>query len=183
MNEFFKQVYGPDYTSRYPRIKLHLDWNKPTNLLLEEQQNKFDLVKSILNPAQSISLVKLKCTNNNKNQVYDMVETEADIVKQLVDVYLASQMENVPAAQIPSNKDLDEPSVMIVTPHNKQRIAIQRKVSSLSAVHIPVDTVEKMQGQECDLIIACFSCTNKRTAGYEFLRDFRRWNVALSRAR
>jgi hypothetical protein len=153
-----------------------LDWNKP-NLLEQKEKNKFDLLKSILDPSQSISLVKLKCTN--KSQVYDMVEIEADIVKQLVDVYLGSQMENVPPAQIPVNKDLSEPTVMIVTPHNKQRIAIQRKVSS----SIPVDTVEKMQGQECDLIIACFSCSNKRAGGYEFLRDFRRWNVALSRAR
>ncbi|CAO3639118.1 unnamed protein product [Mucor hiemalis] len=177
LNEFFRQVYGPDYTSRYPKIKLHLDWNKASYLQLAE--NKSNLIKSILDPSQSISLVKLKCTNENK-MLYDMEEIEAKVVEQLVTAYLDTQIENVSPSLIPINRDLNEPSLMIVTPHHKQRIAIQRRIPD----GIPIDTVEKMQGQECDLIIACFSCTsNKRFGNYEFLRDFRRWNVALSRAR
>lgn len=172
LNEFFKQVYGPDYTSRYPKIKLHLDWKK-----ICPSVRKLDLIKSILNPDQSISLVKLECTE--ANQVYNMVELEAKIVAHLVRVYLTARSENVPDSLIPANRDRDEPTVMIVTPFNKQRIAIQREVGGT----IPVDTVEKMQGQECDLIIACFSCSNKRENVNEFIRDFRRWNVALSRAR
>ncbi|KAI9264518.1 P-loop containing nucleoside triphosphate hydrolase protein [Helicostylum pulchrum] len=172
LNEFFKQVYGPDYTSRYPKIKLHLDWKK-----ICPSVRKLDLIKSILNPDQSISLVKLECTE--ANQVYNMVELEAKIVAHLVRVYLTARSENVPDSLIPTNRDRDEPTVMIVTPFNKQRIAIQREVGGT----IPVDTVEKMQGQECDLIIACFSCSNKRENVNEFIRDFRRWNVALSRAR
>lgn len=181
MNEFFKQVYGPDYTSRYPRIKLHLDLTKSSYLQQQSdataKNSKSELIKSILNPSQSISLVRLKCTN--KNNSYDMVEAEAVIVQSIVEAYLESKIKNVSPAQIPVNRDSKEPSVMIVTPHNKQRIAIKRRVSK----DIPVDTVEKLQGQECDLIIACFSCSNKRAGEYEFLRDFRRWNVALSRAR
>ncbi|KAG1060417.1 hypothetical protein G6F42_027986 [Rhizopus arrhizus] len=93
------------------------------------------------------------------------------MVQQLVSAYLDSNVGH-------------KPSVMVVTPHHQQRIAIKRKLDMLSDSVIPVDTVEKMQGQECELIIACFSCTNnKRSRNNEFLRDFRRWNVALSRAR
>jgi hypothetical protein len=171
LNEFFQQVYGSDYTSRYPKIKLHLDWN---NIPAKLQYKNLDLIKSILEPSHSISLVKLKGSGRH----LDMVEVEAKIVQQIVDVYFNSRVKNVSPSQIPVNRDVDEPSVMIVTPHNKQRIAIKKRVGS-----VPVDTVEKMQGQECDLIIACFSCSNKRAGGYQFLRDFRRWNVALSRAR
>lgn len=111
--------------------------------------------------------------------MYNMVEIEADIVQQLVRVYLTAREKNLSLSQIPINRDRDEPTVMVVTPFNKQRIAIQRVLDK----SIPVDTVEKMQGQECDLIIACFSCSNKRSNVNEFIRDFRRWNVALSRAR
>lgn len=128
------------------------------------------MIKDILNPSQAITLVKL-----NGGGTSDMVEAEASVVEQIVQVYLEARERNVSPAQIPVNRDMDEPKVMIVTPHNKQRIAIERRV------RVPVDTVEKMQGQECDFIIACFSCSNKRS--YQFLRDFRRWNVALSRAR
>jgi hypothetical protein len=151
-------VYGPDYTSRYPHLKLNLDW---------QSMDGFDLVKSVLEPSQAISLVKLKSLGGS---TFDAVETEAGIVQQLVEAYLASNTDTT------INRD---PQVMVVTPHHQQRVAIQRRISSKA---IPVDTVEKMQGQECDLIIACFSCTNHKR-GNDFLRDFRRWNVALSRAR
>lgn len=127
-------------------------------------------MKNILNPDQSITLVKLKCTS--RNQVYDMVEIEAGIVEQIVDVYLASH--------VPKGEDGGKPIMVgIVTPLNKQRIAIKKKVPSA----IPVGTVETMQEQECNLVIVCFSCTIQRTAEYEVLRDFRRWNIALSRAK
>lgn len=107
-----------------------------------------------------------------------IVEAEAEVVEMIVDLYLKAREKNVSPAQIPVHRDMDEPKVMIVTPHNKQRIAIKRRLPSC----VPVDTVEKMQGQECDFIIACFSCSATQHS-YQFLRDFRRWNVALSRAR
>lgn len=160
MNSFFQQIYGPDYTSRFPETKLQLDWTRP------QQHNHANLIKAILDPLKSISLVTLQ-----QSDQLNAVENEANIVQQLVSAYL-------------DTKIASEPSVMIVTPHHLQRIAIKRKLEMLSNCIIPVDTVEKMQGQECELIIACFSCTNnKRSRNNEFLRDFRRWNVALSRAR
>ncbi|KAK4516584.1 uncharacterized protein ATC70_011559 [Mucor velutinosus] len=161
LNSFFQQIYGPDYTSRFPETKLQLDWTRP------QQHHHASIIQAILDPLKSISLVKLQQPPVATNAV----ENEANIVQQLVSAYLDSNIR-------------PKPSVMIVTPHHQQRIAIKRKLDMLSSSAIPVDTVEKMQGQECELIIACFSCTNnKRSSSNEFLRDFRRWNVALSRAR
>lgn len=126
------------------------------------------MVQAILDPLKSIALVKLQ---QQQPSAANAVENEANMVQQLVSAYLDSNAGH-------------KPSVMVVTPHHQQRIAIKRKLDMLSDSVIPVDTVEKMQGQECELIIACFSCTNnKRSRNNEFLRDFRRWNVALSRAR
>ncbi|KAI7889188.1 uncharacterized protein EV154DRAFT_424222 [Mucor mucedo] len=168
LNEFFQQVYGPDYTSRYPKIKLHLDW---TGI----EDPKLNLIQRILDPTQAMTLVKLEGFGFDNS----VVEAEADVVKTIVELYLEARQTNVSPAHIPVHRDTDEPKVMIVTPHNKQRIAIKRRVPSA----VPVDTVEKMQGQECDFIIACFSCASSHQRNYQFLRDFRRWNVALSRAR
>ncbi|KAF1797417.1 hypothetical protein V8B55DRAFT_1516331 [Mucor lusitanicus] len=161
LNSFFQQIYGPDYTSRFPETKLQLDWAKP------QERHHASIIQAILDPLKSIALVKLQQPPAAANAV----ENEANMVQQLVSAYLDTNTRH-------------KPSVMIVTPHHQQRIAIKRKLDGLSSSVIPIDTVEKMQGQECELIIACFSCTNnKRSRNNEFLRDFRRWNVALSRAR
>jgi len=52
-------------------------------------------------------------------------------------------------------------------------------------VNLQINTVEKMQGQEADLVILCFGFLdlNEITRESEFLFDRNRWNVAVSRAR
>src|SRR4051794_8647970 len=52
-------------------------------------------------------------------------------------------------------------------------------------VNLQINTVEKMQGQEADLVISCFGFLdlNEITRESEFLFDRNRWNVAISRAR
>lgn len=159
-------MYGPDYVSRRPDSQLELDWN-----LLTEQDNDIELIKSIMDPTKSISLVKLKSDNIN----FDPVQSEATIVQKLIRTYFTVKKETL--------VDKDGVDAMIVTPHHIQRVAIQRSVDELSLdAKIRISTVEKLQGQECDLVFACFSCFN-HVRGAEFLRDFRRWNVALSRAK
>ncbi|KAI8967276.1 hypothetical protein BDF20DRAFT_901567 [Mycotypha africana] len=203
LNEFFRQVYGPEYTSRFPKIKLHLD----LELLEKEEETEdphlmshdsssnnikkktdFKLIKSILDPSKPISLVKIVRNSSSSSSMSDFhqdkeaVEKEAEIVQTLIESYLCARIKNVDASQIPANHAKQEPLAMVVVPHHQQRVAIKRRIPHF----IPVDTVEKMQGQECDLVIACFSCMNNTGRGKktnEFLRDFRRWNVALSRAR
>ncbi|KAI8373339.1 hypothetical protein BD560DRAFT_394681 [Blakeslea trispora] len=169
LNEFFKHVYGPDYTSRRPLQKLQLDWNNLSDDI--KTKKRLEEIQRILNPDKPIALVKV----SSKSKDYDAVEHEARIVCDIVMCYLASCTNTTQGS-------IDEPKVMIVTPHHQQRIAIQKTTRQFSK-EIKVDTVEKMQGQECDLIIACFSFIKNHTNSYEFLRDFRRWNVALSRAK
>ncbi|KAI8328927.1 P-loop containing nucleoside triphosphate hydrolase protein [Choanephora cucurbitarum] len=170
LNAFFQHVYGPEYTSRRPSQKLQLDWsNLPDDT---KATKRLQQIQSILDPNKPIALVKISSTSEG----YDAVKHEARIVCDIVSCYLASCTDHK------LQDSIDEPKVMIVTPHHQQRIAIQNITSQFSKV-IKVDTVEKMQGQECDLIIACFSFAKIHTNSHEFLRDFRRWNVALSRAK
>ncbi|KAI7908098.1 P-loop containing nucleoside triphosphate hydrolase protein [Cokeromyces recurvatus] len=173
LNEFFQHIYGSEYKSRYPENDIQFNWT-----LVMNTTKKLELIKSILDPCHPISLVKVKCDNKDED---DTVETEAKIVQQLLEIYLKIYNRD---SSHSNQKDDDETNVMIVTPLHKQRVAIQRRVNLLpQANNISIDTVEKMQGKECNLLIACFSCVNKKFKNYEFLRDFRRWNVALSRAR
>lgn len=155
-------MYGPHYVSRKPDLQLELDWN---HLILYDD-DRLDMIRSIMDPQKSISLVKLK----SNVSTFDPVQSEAMVVQQLIQVY--DQINTIQGGDI-----------MVVTPHHVQRVAIQRCIDELNLNHtIRISTVEKLQGQECDLVFACFSCFN-HVRGAEFLRDFRRWNVALSRAK
>ena len=88
------------------------------------------------------------------------------------------------------------PSLGIVTPYKAQRDLIRAKFWEKTQLHqlqcqgcltsdVMVDTVDSFQGQEKDVII--FSSVRSRPAGggggHSFVADFRRVNVALTRAR
>ncbi|EEB07161.1 helicase sen1 [Schizosaccharomyces japonicus yFS275] len=74
----------------------------------------------------------------------------------------------------------------IVTPYRSQlkelRRAFSRKYGRAFASKFDMNTIDGFQGQEKDIII--LSCVRSETGGsIGFLRDFRRLNVALTRAR
>lgn len=77
-------------------------------------------------------------------------------------------------------------SIFIVTPHRAQRTSVSLKLAHLiSKERVKVDTVEKMQGKECDILIALYSFFDfERLANeIDFVFDINRANVALSRAK
>ena len=73
-------------------------------------------------------------------------------------------------------------SVAIIAPYRHQ-VAMLKKIvqsGSFNNLDVTADTVDGFQGKECDVVV--FSLT--RTVGsFRFLADYRRLNVALSRAR
>ncbi|KAG1440120.1 hypothetical protein G6F56_012042 [Rhizopus delemar] len=152
LNQFFQQVYGPDFISRFPQIKLELDQNQLD-----------DRLKSILDPSFAFSLVNVKV---NQDLIPNILEEEANIVFEIVSGYLRA-----------SNGS----SVMVVAPYVNQCVTLKRRLEEFSE-QIPVGTIDRMQGQESDLVIACYTCSFEGYQG-NFLMDFRRWNVTLSRAR
>ncbi|KAG0744491.1 hypothetical protein G6F23_005167 [Rhizopus arrhizus] len=168
LNEFFQKVYGPDFISRYPKLTLHLN----------SEAIKNNLVRSILDPSHAFSLVNVKIP---EDRMHHVLEEEANIVHLLVNSYLKSLKKGLDSRLVPASKSMDAPKVMVVAPYVKQCVAIKRKLSGLSET-VPVGTVDKMQGQECDLVIACYTC-KLNSYQSKFLIDFRRWNVTLSRAR
>ncbi|CAG8472272.1 33118_t:CDS:2, partial [Racocetra persica] len=166
LNSFFQEIYGDNYISKNPTLKLNLDYNK----LLDPD------IRKILFPGTAITLVKLILNNHEKSGLL----AEADIVSKIVSGYFDANQQ--------LNNDNDKPSLFIVTPQHSQRLAIHSKVKTYLEnpnFNLKIDTVEKMQGQQADLVIACFGFHNINEIARKcnFLFDPYRWNVAISRAR
>jgi hypothetical protein len=90
-------------------------------------------------------------------------------------------------------KDFWRKRVGIVTPHRAQRSRIVQRLRSiftgadhaLDDIRSAVDTVERFQGQQRDVVIASFALGDPDEIGEEaeFLFSLRRFNVMASRAR
>ncbi|CAG8808849.1 39004_t:CDS:2, partial [Gigaspora margarita] len=163
LNSFFQEIYGDNYESKDTNLKLDFDLSK-----IKDQE-----IEKIFRSKAAITLVKL-ILNNHENSGL----VEADVVAKIVSVYFD-------AIQPPKNCN-DKPSLIVVTPQHSQRRAIQSKVKNYlenSEFNLKIGTVDKMQGQQADLVIACFGFhdVNEITRKSSFLFDPNRWNVAISR--
>jgi hypothetical protein len=146
------------------------DW--PENLIWD------DSYLDILNPEYPIIVITYP------PQTFTVFNPfEAQIVTGLTCLYRIS-LENT----IHDTKFYEE-HLGIVTPHRAQRSNIQNLLNKSAGIEanssIVVDTVDRFQGQERDLIIASYTVADKDfvTAEEEFILDPRRFNVSLTRAK
>ncbi|KAG0182041.1 Tripartite DNA replication factor [Apophysomyces sp. BC1021] len=174
LNQFFQQIYGDDYTARFPKIQLRYNKTK-----FEAEQKE---IQAALNPDKSVTMLEIQL-HTGKDVALDWAETaaetetEAEVVAQLVNAHISARVDSPGLKNAAADRH-----VMVVTPHHRQRVAIQQRLGRLGHYNVTVDTVEKLQGQECELVIACFALRDVMRH-MDFLLDFRRWNVAISRAR
>jgi superfamily I DNA and/or RNA helicase len=117
-------------------------------------------------------------------QVYTVFNPfEAQVVAGLTSLYRLSLNNNI------SNEMFYEERLGIVTPHRAQRSNIQNLLNKHAGIDINatmvVDTVDRFQGQERDLIIASYTVADKDFVSDEedFILDPRRFNVSLTRAK
>lgn len=79
----------------------------------------------------------------------------------------------------------NQPSISIISPYREQVIHIKQQISEdeiLKEYKIRVDTIDGFQGQESDVIyISLVRSNSKGEIG--FLKDYRRMNVAMTRAK
>ncbi|KAF0444406.1 P-loop containing nucleoside triphosphate hydrolase protein [Gigaspora margarita] len=174
LNNFFQKIYGDDYISRNPSLALNFEDDKLSHIE--------PAIRKILLPGSGITLVKLSLKNHEELESLSekILRGEADVVAKIVSAYFDASRK--------TNQDSDKPSLFIVTPHHRQRCAITSRVTeylSNPEFSLNINTVEKMQGQEADLVIACFGFLDVDEIAREsnFLFDRNRWNVAISRAR
>lgn len=181
MNEFFQNIYGNEYRARYPSLTLQLD-----DLKLKKTNNP--LARYALDPKKAIIIIKLMpdvCERSknlahiSENSLPDKIlQKEADAVVQITEAYFNSLQKRQGVKS----------SLFIVTPHHRQRCTIKLRLLhhiSNPEIDLQIDTVERMQGKEAELVIVCFGFLDISEIKQEsaFLFDFNRWNVAVSRAK
>lgn len=108
---------------------------------------------------------------------------ESQLVTAISHLYKNSTVEEI------DDKTFFDHKLGIVTPHRAQKSNIQNQLISYAgfpntATNV-VDTVDRFQGQERDLIIASYVVSDKDfvTGEEDFILDSRRFNVSLTRAK
>jgi DNA replication ATP-dependent helicase Dna2 len=173
-----EQIYVPDYDSASEEIGGRL-------IQLAGRPNDDQLVEEILDPAYPLVVGVLSGVRAAaENRV------EADIVAQTA-VALRKRMIAATGHRYPDSAEGDgafwSRGLFIVSPHRAQIHAIQRALKARRAWRsVPfVDTVDKMQGQECDSVIVSYGVSDVEYAmtEQEFIYGLNRLNVSITRAR
>jgi superfamily I DNA and/or RNA helicase len=81
--------------------------------------------------------------------------------------------------------NLEENSVAIITPHRAQRTQLKTSLEDYATPIRVIDTVEKLQGGECETIIVSATASDPLAIAQnvEFILDLNRSNVAFSRVK
>jgi DNA replication ATP-dependent helicase Dna2 len=129
-----------------------------------------ELLRSIIDPARP--LVWVRCESDNSRTLnHEEVARLAEILQEL------------------NRCGIKPENMAVVTPYRRQARGIRRRIEALmpdqSWRRCVMDTVERMQGQERDVILLslCASDHSFIRAQAEFLFDPRRLNVSATRAR
>ena len=134
--------------------------------LLDEPPPSGAFVDAIMDPNYPIVVVE---HGEQGSQQYN--ETELEIVRPLIECALAMRLDGVDG-------------VGVVVPHRAQKALLRKHFPQLAQVQ-SIDTVERFQGGERDIIIVSATASDP---GYvlseaDFLLNLNRLNVALSRPR
>ena len=127
-----------------------------------------DRIDEYLDPSTSMVVVQLDHLGSVQSSLEE-AQWIAQAVKRLIDEYSISSEQ-----------------IGIISPHRLQNntiLAALKEALPFSLQHPRVDTVERMQGSEFDIVIFSATVSDKETIHSHFLKEYRRFNVALTRAR
>jgi DNA replication ATP-dependent helicase/nuclease Dna2 len=173
-----EQIYLPDYDSANEDIGARL-------IRLSGRPNDDQLVEQILDPAYPLVvgvLSGVRAAAENR--------LEAELVAQTA-AALRGRLVGATGRRYPESAEGDRAfwrhGLFIVSPHRAQIHAIQRALKARRAwLSVPfVDTVDKMQGQECDSVMVSYGVSDVEYAmtEQEFIYGLNRLNVSITRAR
>jgi len=130
--------------------------------------NTNDLLDQILDPEKPVVLVVA-----DHQGCHQESETEVDIMARL-------------AYRLMNRFQLNPDQLAIISPHRAQNNAIVKRLAGLigKETELPlIDTVERVQGAERDVILFGFTSSDPDHVMSEFLNNPNRFNVAITRAR
>lgn len=173
-----EQIYVPEYRSATEEIAQRL-------IHLDDMDAADDLVRFFLDPKFPLAVGILDGVRATAENV-----VEAELVSRLA-LTLRECLRNRTGKPFEDtglgDKDFWEHGLFIVSPHHVQinaiRSALKKGRDWLADPF--VDTVDKMQGQECDSVIVSYGVSDAEYAMNEkdFIYSLNRLNVAITRAR
>jgi len=141
---------------------------KEQRLTLSHHPLFHDLLDDYLDSSKSMVVVQLDHEGSHQSSIEEALWI-AKAVKRLIEDYA------VPIEEIG-----------IISPHRLQNNTIHlalKEVLPFLPKMPKIDTVERMQGLEFDIVIFSATVSDKEIIHSPFLKDYRRFNVALTRAR
>ena len=167
MNEDITQCVSSNFYEPFGEKIIASDFSK--NRSLQIQGPHLDQrIKKLLFSGSSIETIDVSTTHTWE----DSNPEEADFIANLVEHALSL--------------GIDAKDIAVVTPFRRQVLAIRTSLRSKLNSDIPlVDTVERLQGQDVDLVILSFSVTDDEfyRQNMNFLLNRNRLNVMISRAK
>ncbi|KAF9994161.1 hypothetical protein BGZ65_010236, partial [Modicella reniformis] len=180
LGTFLQKIYGPNYQVQNPSKSLPFSGEFRGSSFPGE-------IRRILDPDRSAVCIELQLTNDKTCQEAIKVRSDPRAAAYLEAVFVAGIVEFY-LEMVGKNTAT---SLFVAVPHHIQRLAILDKIQlpelekKYPLAEIKVDTTEKMQGQEADLVVVCFALFDDFMLVNElaYLYSVHRWIVALSRAR
>lgn len=167
MNEDITQCVSSNFYEPFGEKIIASDFSKNRSLQIQGP-NLDQRIKKLLSSGSSIETIDVSTTHTWE----DSNPEEADFIANLVEHALSL--------------GIDAKDIAVVTPFRRQVLAIRTSLRSKLNSDIPlVDTVERLQGQDVDLVILSFSVTDHEfyRQTMDFLLNRNRLNVMISRAK
>ena len=167
MNEDITQCVSSNFYEPFGEKIIASDFSKNRSLQIQGP-NLDQRIKKLLSSGSSIETIDVSTTHTWE----DSNPEEADFIANLVEHALSL--------------GIDAKDIAVVTPFRRQVLAIRTSLRSKLNSDIPlVDTVERLQGQDVDLVILSFSVTDDEfyRQNMNFLLNRNRLNVMISRAK
>lgn len=177
-----KRFYNNEYEAFFPERKLNLPITidaKPADW--PEQLPWSDQFLKILDPACPVIVISYSANTYTLSNPFEaqIVSALTLLYKKLIDIHL----DDVTLQEFWTQK------IGIVTPHRAQMASIRNLLVDAAGMTMDpppfVDTVDRFQGQERDLILSSYVVTDRDFVASEdaFILSPRRFNVTLTRAR
>lgn len=137
-----------------------------------------DAVRAALDPAHALVIINLTVDDPGSRLMDKAAELEAGLVACLVGSFDRATRDWDLSSHTASR-------VFVVTPHHTQRLAVNRALEQVGVAGVQVDTVERMQGKERDLVVVClaYQDQDRLEAELDFVYSLPRLNVSVTRAR
>jgi hypothetical protein len=176
---------------RYPAAQVYVPAYAPFDetiaaraLALGDGAERDELADLMLDPAFPLVVAVLQGVRATAENV-----VEAELVARCA-LTLRARLLTADGRRYAANRAGDKAfwrdGLFVVSPHHAQIRAVRRALAAREWHAAPfVDTVDKMQGQECDAVITSYGVSDPEYAAseQEFIYSLNRLNVAITRAR